>query len=68
MTRCNFIVKRIYSTTIGLNQQFYSIPRCIDCLHFCPQSQICKKFSCKSIIARTSPFKCGLFGLYFVPK
>lgn len=71
------LIKRIYSTGIGLHPGGLGIPRglgfapfppqCMWCKHFCPHGSVCKKFSCPSIIARANPFKCGIFGAHFKP-
>ncbi len=68
MNNIKYVVKRIYSTAIHPSQTFQQIPTCSECVFFNFHKQTCKKFNCKSIIARISPFKCGLNASHFIPK
>jgi len=69
MNQTKYIIKRIYSTCIQYpGQTFRNIPKCGECVFFSFQTQTCKKFACKSLVARANPFKCGFIGKYFIPK
>jgi hypothetical protein len=69
MNQSKVIIKRIYSTSIEYtSQRFSRIPNCGECVHFYFQTQTCKKFACKSIVARIDPFKCSILASHFKPN
>jgi len=81
MNRSKTIIKRIYlhqNTFSSINvlpgielypdQTFQKIPKCANCFYFSRLDKNCKKFFCKSFVARLDPCKCGFYGKYFTLK